>query len=131
MSSTPPVGYESGAGEDDAAWGEEPARYRGHPVITGPDEGHRRIYVVEPGPWGCFVRAQVDGGTDLLVEVVPVSAERAKELLGATPGHFPDQPDESSKLRKLQTCVEVRVAWSTGFRVADRSRARRIVAPDS
>ena len=114
----------------EAGWGEETARYRRHAVITGPDEGHRRVYVVEPGRWGCFVRAQVEGGTDLLVEVVSVSTERAQELLAATPEHFPDQPDESSKLRKLQTCVEVRVAWSTAFRVDDRSRARRIMAPD-
>ena len=124
----PPNGYEPAPEEGGAHGGEGTARYRGHPVITGHEDGRRRVYIVEPGAWGCFLRAQVEGATDLLVAVDTVSAERARVLLSATPGHFPDQPDESSKLRKLQTCVEVRVVWSTTFRVADRSRARRISA---
>ena len=37
------------------------------------------------------------------------------------------QLDEESKLRKLQTYVEIVVGARTGFRVADTSRARRVV----
>ena len=104
-------------------------RYDGIPIIDGPDDGDRRLYIVEPGAWGCFVRAQVEGDTDLLVEVDSISAERARALLDANPNYFPDEPDEDGKLRKLQTHVEVGVAGRTGFRVVDASRARKVVAP--
>ncbi|MCY3918482.1 MAG: hypothetical protein OXG38_01590 [Chloroflexi bacterium] len=105
----------------------ETGRYLGHPIIRGPHDGDRRLYVVEPGTWGCFVRAQVEGGQDLLVEVDAISLERAREHLGAHPDSFSGEPDEASKLRKWQTFVEVGVAARTEFRVADASRARRIV----
>ena len=105
----------------------EVARYRGYPIIDGPSAGIRRLYVIEPGAWGCFLRAQVEGGTDLHVEVDSISAERAEELLVTDPNLFPDEPDEASKLRKIQTFVEVGVAARTGFHVADPSRARKIV----
>ena len=105
----------------------ETGRYLGHPIIRGPHDGDRRLYVVEPGEWGCFVRAQVEGDQDLLVEVDAISLERARELLGANPNSFPQEPDEESKLRKWQTFVEVGVAARTEFRVVDPSRARRAI----
>ena len=104
----------------------EVARYRGNFIVTGPDGVERGLYVLEPGTWGCLVRAQVERGQDLLVEVRPISSERAQELLDVNPNHFPDEPDAASKLRKLQTLVEVGVAARVGFRVVDPSRARRI-----
>ena len=58
----------------------------------------------------------------------PVSGERARSLLEANPDHFASEPDEESKLRKLQTCVEMIVAARHEFRVTDPSRARRIIA---
>ena len=64
---------------------------------------------------------------DLRVEINPISIDRAHELLTANPDHFASQPDEGSKLRKLQTYVEIVVGARTGFRVADTSRARRVV----
>ena len=97
------------------------------PIVRGPHDGDRRLYVLEPGTWGCFVRAQVEGDQDLLVEVHPISLERARELLATNPAYFPDEPDEASKLRKLQASVEVRTAARTEFRVTDPSRARRVI----
>ena len=105
----------------------ETGRYLGHPIVRGPHDGDRRLYVLEPGTWGCFVRAQVEGDQDLLVEVHPISLERARELLATNPAYFPDEPDEASKLRKLQASVEVRTAARTEFRVTDPSRARRVI----
>ena len=104
----------------------EVARYRGNPIVTGPEGFERGLYVLEPAAWGCFVRAQVEGSEDILVEVHPISAERAQELLDDNPHHFPDEPDPASKLRMLQTLVEVGVAARVGFRVVDPSRAHRI-----
>ncbi len=126
--------------EDDAPSGYQPwwqltpaaqrgatGRYLGHPIIRGPHDGVRRLYVVEPGGWGCFVRAQVEGDQDLLVEVDSILPERARELLRAKPDYFPDEPDEASKLRKLQASVRVGAAARTEFRVIDPSRARRVI----
>ena len=104
----------------------EVARYRGTPILRGPPGGERRLYVVEPGAWGCFVRAQCQEDRDLRIEINAISAERAREHLAQDPGHFPNEPDEDSKLRKLQTCVELVVVARIGFRVANPSRARRI-----
>ena len=84
--------------------------------------------LAQSGAWGCFVRAQVEGGTDLLVRVEPVTPERAREDLRRNPDTYADEPDEASKLRKMQTFVSVGVWWRTGFRVADPSRAIRITA---
>lgn len=109
----------------------EVGRYRGNPIVTGPEGVERGLYVLEPGAWGCFVRAQVEGDQDILVEVHPISAERAQELLDDNPDHFPDEPDPASKLRKLQTLVEVGVAARVGFQVVDPSRARRITHAES
>ncbi len=121
-------GYEPWRRRRDANRDGELGRYHGHPVIQGRVDGERRVYVVEPDAWGSFMRAQVDGGQDLRVEVEPISAERAQELLVANPDYFPDEPDQASKLRKLQAQVVVTVAARMGLRVNDPSRARRIVA---
>ena len=105
----------------------ETGRYLGHPIVRGPHDGDRRLYVVEPGEWGCFVRAQVEGDRDLRVEVDAISLERARKLLSANPNSFSKEPDEASKLRKWQTFVEIDVAARTEFRVIDPSRARRVI----
>ena len=94
-------------------------------------DGDRHLYVVELGAWGCFVRVQVEGDTDLLVEVEPIPEERAREMLSENPNHLPDIDDHDVKLRKLQTFVRVRVAARTRFRVTNPERARRVVPPAS
>ena len=104
----------------------EIGRYRGHPILSSRDYKSRCVYVVDPAGWGHFVRAKTDGDQDLRVEIKPISIDRAHELLAADPDHLASQPDEESKLRKLQTYVEIVVGARTGFRVADTSRARRV-----
>ena len=101
-------------------------QYRTHPILRGPSCGERRVYVVEPGTWGCFVRAQFDGDQDLSVEIKPISTERARELLEENPRHFAQEPDQESKLRKLRTLVEMDVCARTGFCVIDPCRSRKI-----
>ena len=101
-------------------------RYRGQLILKGPSDGVRRLYVFEPSTWGCYIRAQFEDGQNVLVEVKPISQERAQELLELNPAHFSDQPDDESKIRKLQTRVEVGVAVRHGFRTTDPSRARKI-----
>ena len=122
-----PDGYEPGW----KAHGLDPLgevdRYHGHPIVTLFNKESRRIYIVDPPSWGCFVRAQMEGAQDLLVEVSPVSSSRARELLDGNPRHFSGEPDEVSKLRKLQTCVEIVVGSRVSFRVTDPTRARRFV----
>ena len=105
----------------------EIGRYRGHPILSARDYVGRCVYVVDLSGWGHFVRAKADGDQDLRVEINPISIDRAHELLTANPDHFASRPDEESKLRKLQTYVEIVVGARTGFRVADTSRARRVV----
>ena len=100
--------------------------YRGHPILNAPDYS-RCVYVVETAAWGRFVRAKADGDKDLRVEIKPIPIDRAHELLSGDLDHFPSQPDEESRLRKLQTCVEIVIGARTGFRVTDPSRARRVV----
>ena len=102
-------------------------RYRGYPILRRPTSGEREVYVVDLGTWGRFVRAPFGKGQDLHIDVLPIAPERAEELLQARPGWFPDQPDHESKMRKLQTHVEVIVGVRHGFRVDDPTRARRIV----
>jgi len=121
-------GYEPWRRRGDADHKDGLGRHHGHPVIQGRIAGERRLYVVEPGAWGRFVRTRVEGNQDLLVDVEPISAEHAQELLEANPDHFADEPDRGSKLRKLQAHVVVTVAAHMEFRVNDPSRARRIVA---
>ena len=111
-------------GDPSKQWGE----YLGHTFLMGPRDGERRMYLLEPRSWGCFVRAQCEGDQDLRIDIKPISADRAQELLEANPNHFHDEPDNESKLRKLQTFVELAVCHRIEFRVKDHSRARRIIA---
>ncbi len=104
----------------------EVGRYRGHSIINAPDYEDRCVYVVDPSGWGRFVRAKTDGDKYLRVEVKPIPIERARELLAANSNHFASEPDEESKLRKLQACVEIAVGARTGFRISDPTRARRV-----
>ena len=105
----------------------EMARYYGHPIIRLPNYDSRRLFVVEPATWGCLVHAQTEGDQDLRIEVRTISIDSAHEHLSNNPNHFSSEPDEESKLRKLQTCVELVIAARTGFRVSDSSRARVIL----
>ena len=70
------------------------------------------------------------GDQDLRIEIKAISINRGKELLKANPEHFAGQPDEESKLRKLQTHVEIVIGARTGFGVDDPTRARRLVPID-
>ena len=110
-----------------AAWDGERGRYHGDPIVVDYSDAERRLYVVEPGPWGVFARAQAGEGQDLLVEVDAIDAERAREMLADNPELLPDLPDVASKLLRMQTFVRVRVAQRSGFRVADPLHARRVV----
>ncbi len=101
-------------------------RYRGHPVLSTPAYNGQCIYVVDLAGWGQFLRAHIDGGRDIRVDVNPIPADRAQELLAVNPTLFANEPDDGSKLRKLQASAEVIVGARTGFRVTDPSRARRI-----
>ena len=102
-------------------------RHHGHPILRGPTTGELRVYVVDPGTWGNFVCAPFEEGQDVRVDVEPVSAGRAQELLRARPDYYySDQPNEESKMRKMQTRVEVIIGVRHGFRVIDPTRARRI-----
>ena len=111
---------------EDAKIGEM-AQYSGQPILRGPRDGERRIYIVEPRTWGCLRHAQFENHQDLRVEVKPVPVERARELLDINPSYFPDQPDRESKIRKLQTYVEIRIGARINFLVTDPSRGRRII----
>ena len=104
----------------------EIGRFRGYPILSA--EGHqgRCAYVVDLATWGHFLRARIHGDHKLRVEITPISVDRAMELLADNPNHFASEPDEASKLRKLQTLVEVVIGARTGFHVADPTRARRI-----
>ncbi len=108
-------------------WGE----YRGHTLLRGPTDGERRMYLVEPGSWGCFVRARYEGEQDLGIDIKLVPSERAKELLDTNPNHFPDEPAYENKLRKLQTCLELAIRHRVEFRVKNSSRAMRVVSQGS
>ena len=108
----------------------EMAQYKGHPIFRGPRQNSRRLYVLEPSTWGCFVRAQSQNDRDLRIEIKLISEDRARELLTENPNHFASQPDEESRLLKLQTSVEILVDARTGFRITDSSRARAIIPAD-
>ena len=105
----------------------EVGRYHGHTLLRGPRDGELRLYLVEPSSWGCFVRAQCEGDQDLRIDVRTISAARAQELLNANPNYFPSEPDETSKLRKLQSCVGLEMYARIEFRVKNSSRSRRVV----
>ena len=107
----------------------ELGRYRGHLIFRTfhrGQRGQRHLFVIDVATWGQFVDVELTRHQHMLVLVNPVSAERARELLNADPELFSKQPDESSKLRKLQTRVETVVSHRTEFRVSDSTRARRI-----
>ncbi len=104
----------------------EIGRYRGHSILSARDYNGRCVYVVDPVGWGHFVRAKTDGDEDLRVQIKSISIDRARELLTANADQLADQPDEESKLRKLQTRVEIVIGARTGFRMADATRARRV-----
>ena len=106
-------------------------RYRGNPIFRGKAVGERRLYVIEPGAWGYFMRAHFDDGQDVRVDIEPISNERAQELLQINPDYFQDQPDYEGKLRKLQTCVGISISVRHGFKVINPSRARRIASSES
>ena len=110
-------------GDRDAELG----RYHGQTLLRGPRDGELRLYLLEPRSWGCFARAQCQGDQDLRIDVSAISAERARELLKENPNYFSSEPNETSKLRKLQTLVELEVYARVEIRVKDPSRARRVV----
>ena len=105
----------------------EIGRYRGLPIFTGPENGERRLYVVDVDTFGSYERTQSEDGHNVRVDVKPISQERAQELLQVNPNYFSDEPDQESRLRKLQAHVEMSVLIRHRFRVADHSRARRII----
>jgi len=121
-------GYEVVATDTPEDWDGVMESYRGHPIIRGPGRGNRRLYVLDPGAWGCLARSGGEADEELSVEVETISLERAQELLDANPDYFPDEPDEASKLRKLQTQVVITVEATVEFQVTDASRARKIKA---
>ena len=123
-----PDGYEAAWRLPESDRVGEIGRFRGHPILSAQDYKGRCVYVVEPAGWGHFVRAQIDGDQDLRIDINPISIDRAHELLKDNPNHFASEPDEESKLRKLQTFVEVVIGDRTGFRVTDASRARRVAS---
>ena len=121
-----PEGYEASWRVPEGGRVGEIGRYRGYPILRPRGLKDRCVYVADLALWGDFVRAQTDGNHDLRVEIKPITIDRARELLAANSEHFPSEPDEESKLRKLQTQVEIVIGARTGFRVADSTRARRI-----
>ena len=101
----------------------EIGRYRGIPIIRLLDGNDPHLYVVEVDMWGWFIDATLDPDNDFIIEVNPVSAQRAQEFLADDPQLFSDQPDP---LRKLQTVAEIAASYRTEFLVIDSERARRI-----
>lgn len=102
-------------------------RYLGHLIFRGPAEGEPRLYVVEPNTWGRFVRVPFADGHPLRIEVTDISPEQALEMLGKNTSLFEDLPDDDSKVRKLQTYVEVAIRVRHKFTAEDQSRARKII----
>lgn len=101
----------------------EVGRYRGHTILRGPRGRERRLYVIDLVTWGTFVRSPYDGGQAIRVNVTPVSPERALELLPTNAAYFPDEMEDGTKLRKLQTFVQLEIMARHGFQVTNPSRA--------
>ena len=101
----------------------EVGRYNGHSILRGPRSGERRLYVIDLATWGTFVRAPYDEDQAIRVNVTPVSSERAVELLPTNAAYFPDDLDDETKLRKLQTYVQLEIMARHGFQVTNPSRA--------
>ena len=110
-----------------AEWGE----YRGYTFLRGSRDGKRRMYLVEPGSWGCFVCARYEREQDFRIDIKPLTSEQARELLAENPNHFPDEPEYENKLRKLQTYVELAICHRIEFRVKNSSQARRVLLHES
>ena len=123
----------AGAAEYEPGWrlsGGDPivdlGRYRGYPILRGPTDGGRRVYVVDLGTWGTYERASFAEGEEFRADVEAISPERAREMLDASPDFFADEPDDVSRMRRMQAHVVVRLGVRDGFRVSDPTRARRI-----
>ena len=106
----------------------EIGRYQGAPIFRGRAIGGRRLYVIEPGRWGTFTRSKYEDGQEVRIEINTIPEERARELLQLNPEYFSDEPDDPSKLRKLQAQVDVCIGIQHGFDVIDPMRARNIVS---
>ena len=122
----PPEGYIAQWQLQEPAMAWKIGRYRNHLIVQGPRNGDRRLYIVDPATWGLLVRGQFKDGEDIRVEFTPVSDERAQTLLSENPHYFTDESDQESKLRKLQTTVQIEVGVQEEFQVKDPARARRI-----
>ena len=127
LKGTEPDGYEPDWRIPEADRLGEVGRFRGAPIFRGPANDKRQVYVVEPQSWGRLVRAKIKGSTHPNVEVSTISAQRANELLDLNPLYFPEEPNEATKIRKLQTRVEILVSHRKEFQATNPSRARRIV----
>ena len=121
-------GYEPGWQIEETDRVGDMGRYRGLPIFQGPIGDERCVYVVEPRAWGRLLRADIEGDYRLLVKVSPITLERAQELLSLNEMYFADEPGEDSKIRKLQTRVELSILQRREFRIYDASRARRIIS---
>ena len=104
------------------------ARYRGHTIVISGRSGARNLYVVDFVAWGRCVQAPTETEMAALVEIDEITPERAMELLEENPNHIPSESEKQSKLRKLQTCVEVTARHFTEFQVDDPSRARHVTS---
>ena len=102
-------------------------RYRGHTLVPNWGPGQRQIIVVDIGAWGRLERKQAAAGNHVEVLISPVTEIRAQELLDENPTHFPEESDVASKLRRLQTQVQVEIDLCIRFCVIDGSRAHRVV----
>ena len=104
----------------------EAGRYCGYPILRGPTDGTRRVYVVDVSTWGIYERASFEEGEEFSADVEAISPERARELLDANPDFFAGEPDDASRMRRMQAHVVVRISVRDGFRVSDPTRARRV-----
>ena len=100
--------------------------HRGSPILIAFTSDERHLYVIEVPEWGHLIKAEVEPESDVVLNVNPVSAEQARNYLNRNPKLFEEQPDDLSKLRKIQTLVEIVLSHRSGFRVSDPGRARRI-----
>ena len=104
------------------------ARYRDHTIVISGRSGARNLYVVDFEGWGRCVQAPTETEMAALVEIDEITPERAMELLEENPDYIPSESEKQSKLRKLQTCVEVNARHFTEFQVDDPSRARHVTS---
>lgn len=97
--------------------------YRGWPVLVYPDNRSLRVAVIDRASWGCMVRAPYRN-QEIITEIEEIDRDRADEILKKKPGILPEQPDDESKIRKLQTQVFVSHWERAWFIVRDPLRAR-------